>query len=147
MAVWWLALTTIQALHVVDAESGQTLQIFQNLALPASGSTSLCFRRDATGLAIAREAGCLLLDLRTGEVGDFGPGAKFVCFAPDDRLVLKLGAAGQCGLCDADTGERLRSLEGCDGPTQVGDFGPMARRWPWLLPRGWTCFKWRPERT
>ncbi len=99
-------------LHILDSANGQTLHSFKDSIVKSVRSVELAFRNDGTAVAIPLTSGSRIIDLRATEMRAFGPGATFIRFSPDDRLVLKLGEVGQCDLSDARNGERISILEG-----------------------------------
>ncbi len=109
--------------HIVDSATGQTLHSREDSIGKSARPVELAFRNDGTAVAIPLASGSKVIDLPATEIRAFGSGATFIRFSPDDRLVLRLGEAGQCDLSDARNGERLSILEGCEGG-QAGDFTP-----------------------
>ena len=111
-------------LHIVDAETGETLHKVEKAVFPSRQPIGLTFRNDGAAFAIAQASGCRLVDVSHAKVQDFGSGASFACFSPDDQLVLKLGEPNQCGLFDAATGELRTAIQDCTGHADAGDFTP-----------------------
>ncbi len=111
-------------LHIVDAKTGETLHKVEKAVFPSEQPTALAFRNDGAAFVGAHASGCRLVDLRDTRVQDFGSGATFARFSPDDQLVLKLGEPNQCGLFDVATGELRTSLQDCAGHADAGDFTP-----------------------
>ncbi len=133
-------------LHVVEVATGETLHTFENAVARMPVPAHLAFRNDGSALAVAQASGCRLVDLRAAEIREFGPGATFVRFSPNDDVVLKLGDVGQCGLFDAASQERICSLEGCEGGKQVTSL-LMVRLWQSPALDGSICFPLPPAST
>jgi WD40 repeat protein len=93
--------------------------------LPAHGTSvdSIAFNPDGTRLATAAGNTVRIWDVRRAtQVSVFRAdvrGVVITSFSPDGRFILAAGFLGTTTVWDAETGERLGSFRGADGPATV----------------------------